>query len=197
VGWRAEFVWLPLLALGSTALLYRAHRRRLLALDGPRTRPRGRGLRRGPRRGLVAAGIGGIALMLVALPFVAAVAGIGRSSVRYAYEPRMTREITGQFLRTPRGTVKLFAWGDPQRRYPADALRVHAADVRELRVRAAAVDTPDAYQLFRLGSGATVPMRIARRTATAVALIPKRALTPGRYVFVTTHEGMFGGRDFS
>jgi hypothetical protein len=30
-----------------------------------------------------------------------------------------------------------------------------------------------------------------------LVLSPSRALRPGRYVFVTTHEGMFGGKDFS
>jgi hypothetical protein len=195
VGWRAEFAWLPLMAVASSALLYRAHSRRLRVLDGPRRRRRRR--TGSPRRGPVAAAIGVIALVLVALPFVAAVAGIGRSSVRYAYEKHMTRDITGQFLGTRRGTVKLFAWGDPQKRYPPDALRVHAADVRELRVRAAAVDSPDGYQLFRLGNGTAVPMRIERRTGSALALVPKRALPAGRYVFIATHEGMFGGRDFN
>jgi hypothetical protein len=145
----------------------------------------------------VAVGVGAIALVLVALPFAGAVAGLGQKSVRYSYETRLTREITGQFLATPRGTVKLFAWRDPQTRYPVDALRVHAADVRELRVRAAAVDAARAYQLFRLGRGTAVAMRLRRDTPTALALAPARPLRPGRYLFVATHEGMFGGRDFS
>ncbi|MEA2496602.1 MAG: hypothetical protein QOJ29_4513, partial [Thermoleophilaceae bacterium] len=194
VGWQAEFAWLPLSTLVSASLLHRAHRRRLLALDGPRLRVRER---RAPRRTPVTAAISAIALVLVALPFVGGVAGVGRDSVRYSYEPRMTKEITGQFLRTPGGTVKLFAWRDPQTRYPVDALRIHAADVRELRVRAAAVDAPDAYQLFRLGTGSAVPLRVAHRSATTLSLAPVRTLAPARYLFVATHEGMFGGRDFA
>src|SRR5207247_6306205 len=34
------------------------------------------------------------------------------------------------------------------------------------------------------------------RTPTTLTLTPARALRPGRYAFVATHEGMFGGRDF-
>jgi cytochrome c oxidase cbb3-type subunit 1 len=196
VGWRAEFVWLPLSTIVSATLLYRAHRRRLVALDGPRPRSR---LRRRAAGGhtRVAAGAGALALLVVSLPFVAAVGGLGGTSVRYAYQPTLTREITGQFLTTPRGTVKLFAWRDPQERYPADALRVHASDVRGLRIRAAAVDSPGAYRLFRLGNGSTVPLRVEQRTATTLALAPAQALAAGRYLLIATHEGMFGGRDFS
>jgi hypothetical protein len=109
----------------------------------------------------------------------------------------MTREITGPFLRTPRGTVKLFAWRDPQQRYPADALRIHSADVRAFRVRAAAVDSPDAYRLYRLASGATLPLRVQAQSRTDMSFVPSAALAPGRYLFVATHEGMFGGRDFA
>ena len=36
------------------------------------------------------AALGGIGLVLVSLPFVPAVAGIGGGSVRYSYEPRLT-----------------------------------------------------------------------------------------------------------
>ena len=64
-------------------------------------------------------------------------AGVGSSAVRYSYERTFTREVTGQFLETPRGAVKLFSWSDPQDEYPADALRVHAADARAFVVRAA------------------------------------------------------------
>ena len=66
--------------------------------------------------------------------------------------------MTGQFLSTKRGPVKLFAWSDPQSPTPADALRLHARDVRSLLVRAAAVDATKAYQLFDLDRGGSVPL---------------------------------------
>jgi hypothetical protein len=92
--------------------------------------------------------------------------------------------------------VKLFAWSDPQGTYPHDALRVRSSDVRALLVRAAAVDDPAAYRLFDLGAGGEVPLTVRRTSKTALALVPARPLRPGRYAFVATHEGMFGGRDY-
>src|SRR5439155_970906 len=119
IGWKIELAWLPLLAVVSSALLMRAHirRRRILRGEEPRRRRRHRSYR--TRVGIA---IGTIGLLLVSLPFVAAVAGVGGSSVRYSLEPRLPREVTGQFLRTPQGPVKLFAWSDPQGTYPHDAL---------------------------------------------------------------------------
>ena len=195
VGWRLELVYLPVSALISAAFLYRAHARRRAALDG--RPPRGRRRRRAASyRTRVGIAVGGIALLLVSLPFVPAVAGIGTSGVRYAYQTSLPRDVTGQFLRTPTGPVKLFAWGDPQTSYPSDALRVHAADVRSLVVRAAAVDNPKAYDVYNLDRGGTVRLAVSRRTATTLELVPSTRLRPGRYAFVATHEGMFGGRDF-
>jgi hypothetical protein len=191
VGWKAELAWLPLLALMSSALLFRAQRRRLRKLDGGRPRHRG-GYR--TRVGIAA---GAIALLLVSLPFVPAVAGVGGSSVRYSVEPRLTPELTGQFLQTPRGPVKLFAWSDPQGTYPHDALRVRSSDVRALVARAAAVDDPSAYRLFDVTRGSSVPLEIVARTKTSLSLAPQRPLRPGRYAFVAAHEGMFGGRDYN
>ncbi len=193
-GWRLEFVWLPASTLLSTALLYRAHRRRRLRLLPPRP-PRGG--RRRAYRTRVGVAVGTIALVLVSLPFLPAVTGIARSSVRYSYEPRASREVTGQFLVTPRGTVKLFAWQDPQSPYPRDALRVHAGDVDSLIARAAAVDDPAAYRLFDLNRGRPVALTARGRSPRRLALAPARRLRPGRYVFLATHEGMFGGRDFA
>jgi Cytochrome C and Quinol oxidase polypeptide I len=197
IGWKAELVYLPLSALLSAALLYRAHakRRRLLLGDPPRGRLRLR--RPGSYRTRVSVAIGTIALVLVALPFVPALAGIGSSSVRYTYQPRLTAEVTGQFLSTPGGLVKLFSWGDPQSPYPADALRLHARSLGALVVRAAAVDDPAAYQLFDLGRGGSVPLRVVSASRTVLRLAPTRVPEPGRYTFVATHEGMFGGRDFA
>src|SRR5206468_10956509 len=106
-------------------------------------RPRRRGRR--SYRTRVAVSIGAIGLLLVTLPFVPAVAGIGGSSVRYAYQSGFTREVTGQFLTTPHGTIKLFAWSDPQETFPADALRLTATELLALRVRAAAVAVPAAH----------------------------------------------------
>ena len=196
LGWRVELVWLPLSALLSSAALYRAHARRRAQLLG---KPRGgRRLRlsRSSYRTRVGIAVGTIALVLVLLPFVPAVAGIGTGGVRYAYQPSFKRDVTGQFLQTRRGPVKLFAWTDPQASYPADALRVRPADVRSLLVRAAAVDDAKAYELFDLARGKRVPLAVMRRSPTTLAFAPSHPLRPGRYAFVATHEGMFGGRDY-
>jgi hypothetical protein len=192
VGWQAEFIWLPASTFISTALLFRAHRRRRLRLLG--TPPRRRGRR--SYRTRVAVSIGAIGLLLVTLPFVPAVAGIGGSSVRYAYQTGFTREVTGQFVGTPSGTIKLFAWRDPQETFPADALRLHARDLLALRVRAAAVDAPSAYQLFDL-DGNAMALTVRRSSPRELILAPTQPLHPGRYVFAASHEGMFGGRDFA
>ena len=72
---------------------------------------------------------GAIALLLVSLPFVPAVAGVGGSSIHYSYQPRFTSEVGRSVLATRRGPVKLFTWRDPQNPYPTDALRVRSADV--------------------------------------------------------------------
>jgi hypothetical protein len=192
VGWQAEFVWLPASTLISTVLLYRAHRRRRLRLLGSPPRRRGRK----SYRTRVAVSIGAIGLLLVTLPFVPAVAGIGGSTVRYAYQSGFTREVTGQFLATPRGTIKLFAWSDPQETFPADALRLRAQDLLALRVRAAAVDAPGAYRLFDL-DGNSMPLSVRRSSPRELILAPVQRLKPGEYVFAASHEGMFGGRDFA
>jgi hypothetical protein len=192
VGWEAEFVWLPASTLISTALLFWAHRRRRLRLVGSPPRRRGRR----SYRTRVAIAIGAIGLLLVTLPFVPAVAGIGGSSVRYSYQSGFTREVTGQFLTTPRGTIKLFDWSDPQQTFPADALRLRAQDLLALRVRAAAVDTPAAYRLFDL-NGKSMPLSVRTSSPRELILAPARRLRAGKYVFVASHEGMFGGRDFA
>ncbi|HEX5467820.1 MAG TPA: hypothetical protein VFW80_02095 [Gaiellaceae bacterium] len=196
IGWKAELAYLPASALLSAALLYRAHaKRRARLLGDPPRRPRLR--RRGSYRSRVTIAIGTIALVLVSLPFVPALAGIGSSSVRYTYQPRLTSEVTGQFLSTPGGLVKLFSWQDPQSPYPPDALRLHAGDLTAFVVRAAAVDDPGAYRLFDLGRGGSVPLRVVSAGPTTLRLTPSRPPQPGRYAFVATHEGMFGGRDFA
>ncbi|TML26273.1 MAG: cbb3-type cytochrome c oxidase subunit I [Actinobacteria bacterium] len=193
-GWKLELVYLPATALFSSALLYRAHARRRALLDGKP--PRGRPRRAASYRTRVGVAAGGLGLLLVSLPFVPAVADIGTRDVRYTYQTSLPRDVTGQFLRTATGTVKLFAWGDPQTSYPVDALRVHAADVRALIVRAAAVDNPKAYVVYDLDRGGSVPLSVVRRTARTLRLAPTRTLRAGRYALVATHEGMFGGRDF-
>jgi hypothetical protein len=193
LGWRVEFAWLPLSALLSGALLYRAHRARLTRSKGRRRRPRGPG----GSRARVIAGLGTIGLVLVALPLLPAVGGLGMKTLRYSYETRFTKEVTGQFLSTPRGRVRLFDWRDPQTPYPADALRVHATDFGGLLIRSAAVDRPGAYQLFDLGRGGGVPLAVVRGSHTSLSLAPRRPLRSGRYLLVASHEGMFGDRDFS
>jgi hypothetical protein len=198
VGWTIELAWLPGMALVSSALLYRAHARRRLLLDGPPPPPpRPKRVRsHSGYRTRVGVALGTIALLLVSLPFVPAVAGIGGPTARYSHEPRLTKEVTGQFVGMRGGPVKLFSWSDPQGTYPADALRVHSRDVGSLIVRAAAVDRPAAYQLFDLGRGGRVALAVRQGGPTQLVLAPRRALRPGRYAFVASHEGMFGGRDF-
>src|SRR5207249_7617191 len=188
-------VWLPTMALLSSALLYRAHARRRARLGGPP--PPGRKRRAGSYRTRVSVALGAIALLLVAIPFVPAFAGVGGSTVRYSYEPRLTREVTGQFVRMSGGPVKLFSWSDPQPSFPSDALRLHASQVGSLVVRAAAVDSVGAYQLFDLGRNRTVRLLERSVSPQQLVLAPARPLEPGRYSFVATHEGMFGGRDFA
>jgi hypothetical protein len=194
-GWRVEFVWLPTSALLSTAALYRAHRRRRIRLDG--RPPRARRRRGGGRRTRISVALGAIALVLVSLPFLPALTGIATSSTRYAYQTGFTPEVTGQFLRTGQGTVKLFTWRDPQNPYPHDALRVHTSGVRAFVLRAAAVDSPGAYQLFDLSRGDRVPLALRARSPRSLTLAPSRALLAGRYLLLGTHPGMFGGRDFA
>jgi hypothetical protein len=195
IGWKAELVWLPASTLLSAAALYRAHLKRRRLLDPPREVRRRRG--GSAYRTRVGIAAGALMLLLVSLPFVPAVAGIGSSTVRYSYEPRLTNDVTGQFLVTPRGPVKLFAWSDPQSTFPADALRVHGPQVRTLLVRAAALDATSAYRIFDLDRGGSVPLRVRSRDGITLALAPARPLAPGRYVFTATHEGMFGGRDYN
>jgi hypothetical protein len=194
VGWRVEFVWLPLSALGSAAMLWRAHRRRLARMEGRPPRRR-RGLP-GSKRTRVAVGVGAIGLLLVSLPFVSAVTGVGTKQLRYSYETRFKKDITGQYLTTPRGQVKLYDWRDPQSPYPPDALRVHARDFRGLLIRSAAVDQPRAYQLFDVDRGGSIPLAVTRQSHTSLSLAAPRSLRPGRYLIVASHEGMFGDNDF-
>jgi hypothetical protein len=200
IGWQVELAWLPASTLLSAALLMRAHRRRLRRMQGP---PHGRAprrrrwrRRRPPSRTRVAVGLGLLALTLVSLPLVPAATGLGSHSPRYAYAGHMTREITGQFLHTGRGTVKLFAWRDPQSPYPPDALRVHARDIRSLVFRAAAVDATGAYRLYNVDHGRSVPLAVRERSARTLTLAPAAPLASGRYLLAAAHEGMFGGRDF-
>src|SRR5213592_3317076 len=73
LGWGVELAWLPTMALVSSALLYRAHARRRAKVEG--RPPRGRTRRVGAGyRTRVKVALGGIALLLVAIPFVPAVA---------------------------------------------------------------------------------------------------------------------------
>jgi hypothetical protein len=69
--------------------------------------------------------------------------------------------------------------------------------VSALLVRAAAVDSAKAYQLYDLDRNQTVRLVLRSATPRQLVLGPASPLRPGRYSFVATHEGMFGGRDFS
>jgi hypothetical protein len=195
VGWKFEFVWLAGTAVLSAGALYWAHRRRRRRFDGKP--PSGRLRRRRGYRTRISISLGTIFLVLIALPFVPAVSGIGTGSVRYAYQTGFTKEVTGQFLTTSKGTVALFSWRDPQDPYPRDALRLHPKDARAFVVRAAVVDRPDAYRLFNLDHRNRLPLVVRARSPRALTLVPSQPLAPGRYLFVGTHQGMFGGRDFA
>jgi hypothetical protein len=195
VGWKIELVYLPVSALLSGAALYRAHRRRRLRVLGPK-RPR-RTRTHASYRTRVGLAAGTLMLLLVSLPFVPAVAGIGDRGVRYTLQPKLTSDVTGQFLVTPRGPVKLFSWQDPQATYPTDALRLHADDVRALLSRAAAIDAVSAYKLFDLSTSRAVTLTVRALGKRSLSLAPAQPLATGRYVFTATHEGMFGGRDYA
>jgi cytochrome c oxidase cbb3-type subunit 1 len=197
VGWKVELAWIPVTAVLSTAMLYRAHRNRRRLLDAPPPEPPRRARQKRGYRTRVSVAAGSIMLLLVSLPFVPAVAGVGGSSIRYAYQTRFTPDIVGQFLSTRSGAVKLFTWQEPQSSYPPDALRIRAADVRALVARAAAVDDPAAYGLYDLDHSSRVPLRVREASGRQLQLAPARRLRPGRYMFVATHQGMFGGRDFA
>jgi MFS family permease len=69
--------------------------------------------------------------------------------------------------------------------------------VRALVARAAAVDRPGAYGFYDLDRGTRVPLVVGLSSARQLRLAPSRRLAPGRYMFVATHQGMFGGRDFA
>ena len=194
IGWKIELAYLPVSALLSAVLLYRAHRKRRLRSLGEASPRRPR---RGGYRTRVSVAAGSILLVLVSLPLVPAVAGLGSGSVRYTLQSRLTKEVTGQFLVTPRGPVKLFAWQDPQASYPDDALRVRARDARALLVRASALDAPSAYRLYDADTSRPVPLGVRSRGGRSLSLAPLSPLRPGRYVFAATHEGMFGGRDYA
>ena len=183
IGWKVELVWLPLSAFVSAALLYRAQYKRRALMTGAPPRKRSKN----GYRTRVSIAIGAIALLLVSLPFVPAVAGVGGSSIKYAYQ-RFTPEVVGQFLATRRGPVKLFTWRDPQSPYPVDALRIHSAEVAGLIGRAAAVDRPATYGLFDLDHGTRIPLAVrsssARQlscasTAVEARPVPVRRDAPG------------------
>ncbi len=189
-------MWLPVSALLSAAMLHRAHRRRLIRIEGPRpptAAPTGAGQLACARRG-------GARHDRARARGAAVRPGGGRHwaprRLRYSYAKRFTREITGQFLSTPRGSVKLFGWRDPQNPYPPDALRVHARDVRGLVIRSAAVDRPGAYQLFDVDRG-TADRPVGRAPLAYVAGSRAAAARCARPLHDrASHEGMFGDRDF-
>jgi hypothetical protein len=69
--------------------------------------------------------------------------------------------------------------------------------VRTLLIRAAALDAASAYRIFDLDRGGSVPLRVRSRAGRTLTLSPAHALAPGRYALSATHEGMFGGRDYT
>ena len=137
VGWKVELVWLPVMALLSSALLYRAHARRRARLEG--RPPRG-----GKALGRAAATAPGSAPRSAAMALAARGDSVrprarGRRRehrpllVRAAADARGDRPVREHEARAGEA-VRLGATRSP--RTPADALRIHARDVRSLLVRA-------------------------------------------------------------
>ena len=155
IGWKVELVWLPVMALLSSALLYRAHARRRARLDG--RPPRGKALRRQrlPRPGQRRARRHGAAARGDSVR--PRVRGRGRQHrpllVRAEADAGGDRPVR-EHEAGPGEAVRLGA--GRSRRTPADALRIHARDVRSLLVRAAALDAAKAYQLYDLDRGGSV-----------------------------------------
>ena len=153
VGWKIEFVCLPVqrtalrgLPLPRPCAPAREARRRCRRADVAARRrvvPHARRHRRRRHR---------------AVARVAAVrpgrCGIGTSGVRYTYQTSLPRDVTGQFLRTPRGPVKLFAWAIRRRPIRTTRCACTRPMCAHLMVRAAAVDNPKAYDIYDLDGGA-------------------------------------------
>ena len=116
----------------------------------------------------------------------------------HATRPASRRRSRGQFLTTPRGPVRLFAWRDPQSPYPRDALRVHARDVTRAadpRRRRRPAGCLPALRRRPRPRRRRSPSRAGSHTSLTLA--PGAAAAgPGRYMLVASHEGMFGDRDF-
>ena len=199
----------PARALLSTALLYRAHRRRLAAWTAAARAGACAPARAVPgRSGARAAGARGCARTGWARPSCwcwwrsrwsprSAASARGRSAT--PTQTRLTPEITGEFLSTPHGRVKLFSWQDPQNPYPGRCAARPRAPVRRAALSgSAAVDAPDAYRLFDLARGGACRLRDPQ----ALGHLARCSRRPGRWrpaatCSSSTHEGMFGGRDFS
>ena len=169
VGWQAEWIWLPASTLVSTVLLYLAHRRRRLRLLGS---PPRRGRSRRSYRTRVAV-VGRRNRRCSSWPSRLCLLSQGSAARPSATPTRPDSRVRSPASScvTPRGTIKLFAWSDPQSTFPADALRVHASDLRALRVRAAAVDRAPAYQLFDL-DGKAVPLVVRQSSRKSSSSCP-------------------------
>ena len=119
--------------------------------------------------------------------------------MRYSYEPRLTPEVTGQFLRTKRGPVKLFAWSEPQIRLrrPTRCGSMLGTSGR-CSCGPSALDAAEGVPAVRPRPGRLGPAQ-RREGLGPRARARSRAAGcgPGSYAFVATHEGMFGGRDFA
>ena len=179
----------------SAVLLYRAHAAaRLLGSSARRSR-RARAAR-ARYRTRVSVAAGAIGLLLVSLPFVPAVAGVGGEHRPLRVPAAASRRRSPASSSTPRGPVKLFAWQDPQSPYPATRFASTPPTSARSSSRAAAVDGPGAYGLFDLDRARGSRSRALRRRGASSRSRRGRRLRPGRYMFVATHEGMFGGRDF-
>ena len=120
--------------------------------------------------------------------------------MRYTYEPRLTREVTGQFLTTPRGpreALRLAGPAEPVSRRRAASPRA-ATSLRSLRPRRGG-GRPGRLPALRPRPRVAACRCASSRRAARRSFASRRrgCRAPGRYAFVATHEGMFGGRDFA
>ena len=178
LGWKVELVVDPADRPPLDRLLYRAHRRRRRLLEGaPPECPAAPAQARYRTRVSVAAG--SILLLLVSLPFVPAVAGVGAELVRYTLQPRFTPDMSGSSSRHRSGAGQaLLVAGPSERRIRPTRSGSTPADVRSLVVRAAAVDVPARTASSTSTDSYAVPLASARRPAVARSRRPCR-LRPG------------------
>src|ERR687888_2164069 len=151
-------------------------------------------------------GFPGVGWLFAGFPFTASILLCAGPALAWAVIPIAFSPFGEGPLREVGWKVEL-AW------LPASALVSSAALYRAHARRRARLEgrpprgrrrlTPASYRArVGLAAGASarllvsVPLRVGRRSATVLSFEPARRLAPGRYAFVASHEGMFGGRDY-